>query len=287
MGPWADDAIYDDDGAFDYSMTIMHRLEGEIAHFLVPEVIASFSKSYSTWLNQILAVIELILLLEQRYSGSAVFMTHYETAVKAVQRWRDIVLNIWDGDWTEPDHHSYDPFAEPQFRQQHRAELVTLFEHLENLSYGWSELDTKPEGLQPMDLPLPYFSSNQFTDPQGRKVFTGGRIIQELLDQLAKDLVVGMVYPWRDNEVSIYTYEDEGVWVAADLLGFLSTVYDRSPGLSAQVVRNWRDKMLEEYKRLYVPDDDPRLDDYHDPIYDNILDSFNRLEAIAQKHPID
>lgn len=266
MGRWGDD-IYDSDDALDYLLTITYRLERELVYWLAREV----DIDDNTWLSRVLTVIELMLLFEQHRLSTSTYLGRSE---EAMRRWRDVFLNVWDGDWKEPD--KYD-LASPEHRQKHRTAVIALFDRLKLVAHYWN--DPEPDhgkGLPPISekLSLPYFSISDWTDPYGR------RFVGEMVEQLENDIIV-MVSVERRNEILIVPGID-ALWVAIDLLSFLCTTYDTAPYTGVQFIRNWRDTAIGIEKQDLADNHMKWDDDYL--LYQQVLTAFDRLEAAAQKH---
>lgn len=261
MGRWGD-GIYKSDDALDYLLGVKHRVMSELAYWFVPEVITPDEG----WLWRALGVVEIAVVLEEHELGSSSFL-NYEGTENAFRRWRDALLRVWDADWSEPTYpDKY--LGTPEARQQHRAAVVTLFDRLESIAHFWNHLNDKPRKelpALPEEFTLPYFSISYFA--------------YQLVDQLEKDIFAAFSAEKRDRAF----LHIEEVWVAVDLVGFLCEVYDLSPELSPQTVRDWRDLTVEIYKDLAIEDTFAWTPD-NDPMAQNFLAAFSRLEAVAVKH---
>lgn len=259
MGRWGD-GIYESNSALDYFSTISDRFEREIAYWFSPEHV--IPNGY--WLDEVFTVIETVVLFEQHDIGSTVYLEN----PNAVDRWRETFLSVWDGQWTHDDaygSYEYD-WDTPTYRLQHRPGAVALFDHLKGIAQDWEVLDrndthTKAAPLHP-DYPLPYFSIKL------------SRFIRKLIETLIQEITYWLAYKdW------IYMPDDEIV-VAVDVLGFLCDVYHQSPAVTEELVHSWRRYTLDIFSSSYGD----RWNESH-LLYQNIMKSFDRLEAMAKKYP--
>src|SRR5262245_11970437 len=122
------------DHAPEYYGLYHDHLQRELAYWLSPEQV----EENGWWLAQVLTVIELMLLFEQRI----ISLSTYVDREKAVQRWRNVILAIWDGEWQEKDNSRYS-WDDPEFRKQHRPAIVANFDYLESVARYWTHLVNK------------------------------------------------------------------------------------------------------------------------------------------------
>jgi hypothetical protein len=272
MGRGKNDGLQDSDDALDYQATITDRFERELAFWISPEKV--FNTGW--WLARVLAVIEGILLLAQRDERSSVFLEE----PKAVKRWRDVFLNVWDDNQTRERQYS-NIFDDPAYLQQHRPAIVVIFDRLENIAHEWIN-PIGPVDLQLLppllpDYPLPYFSIYRRII-QGDKEVTGvERFTSDLLESLVKDIIYHLSPEKRSEALA---FNVEAVWVAVDMLGFLCKAYEQSPGINEQTVRNWRTTTIEIDKQFTGESWDES-----DKLTLEIIAAFDRLEAMAKKYP--
>jgi hypothetical protein len=279
MGRWGN-KIYQSDSALDFFATIIHQLEREIAYWISPEQVLS----NGWWLAQVLAVIEMMLLFDQHDIGSTVYLRNPNT----VQRWRETFLRVWDGDWKhdyEYGGHIY-AYDEPDYRIQHRPGIVAMFHRLESIARDWAKRKRSddPLVLIPLhhDYPLPYFSIKRWMG-QDNKVHMGvEHFISNLFSILVKEILYYLSMEMRNEVTGFNLYEE--VWTAVDMLGFLSEIYQRPPGINEQAVRNWRNLTDEIWKPLLTEDDMMKWDET-EALYQTAKATFDRLEAMAKKYP--
>jgi hypothetical protein len=269
MGRWGD-GIYDSDSALDYFETIDNVLKREINYWCLPEKV----REHPTWLENVLAVVEVMLLFDLHEIGGSLYLD----APQAVDRWREAFVRVWDGDWTGDEHYHHLPYYSPDYRKQHRPGVAALFDHLKGIAedctaVNRNDTQTTIAPLHP-DYPLPYFSLQRLTNRKGEPMAHTADFIVDLIDARTQEITYWLAYDdWG------YMDEDE-LPVSADVLGFLCEIYDKGPSVSDEVVRNWRAAAL----KLWGDSIGDRWND-SDPMYQNIVKSFERLEAMAKKYP--
>jgi hypothetical protein len=251
---------------------ITDRLEHELALWTSPEKV--FNAVW--WLARVLAVIEGILLFAQRDERSSVFLEE----PKAVKRWRDVFLNVWDDNQTyeRQDSNSFD---DPAYRQQHRPAIVAMFDRMESMATYWSAVGTShlQLALMPLhpDYPIPYFSIRRWINLDNKEIVSVERFTSELLESLVKDIIY---YLSPEKRSEALAFNVEAVWVAVDMLGFLCTAYDQSPGINEQTVRDWRTTTIQIDKQF-----SGESWDESDKLTLEIMAAFDRLEVVAKKYP--
>jgi hypothetical protein len=275
MGHWGK-GIYDSDQALDYLSTITDQIEREIAYWTSPEQV----HAESWWLAQVLTVIEVMLLLEDK--GSMAYM-HDEAAV---WRWREVFLSAWDGDWDDSgaSYHEPYPYARPDYRQQHRAAIIALFDRLEGIARGWGNLEKgmrdTPLTTLLHDYSLPYFSIHRWKTRDNRDALTIERFVVDLIHHVARDIVYLLSPDMRPEVLAFNVYE---MGAAVDVLALLCARYDQSPGFKLTVIRGWRAATTEIWKAFNTSDKLPW--DEADPLHQNVMQAFDRLEAVAAQYP--
>jgi hypothetical protein len=270
MGRWGK-GIYDSDAALDYQSTITDRLERELLYWLSPEQV----RHNSGWLASVLAVIEVMLMFEQHEIGSG----GYIEDESAVERWREVFLSVWDGDWQDDAH----AFGDPAYRQQHHPAIIQMLDRLESIARFWTKLSSgSREELTPLspDYPLPYFSKRRWTNRDNKEFVKVDRFTSYLIEHMAKDIIYWLS-PEKRGEMLAFNAEE--VWVLADALGYLCNIYEQTPGVNEQTVRAWRDNTVQIWKGFL--EGDKLVWDETDELYQNVMRAFDRLEAVAQKYP--
>lgn len=271
MGRWGDD-IYQSDAALDYQATITSRLERELLYWLSPEQLTNDSG----WVASVLAVIEVMLLFEQHEVGSSVYIRDE----KAVQRWREVFLSVWNGGWQDTSY----SYGDPEYRKKHRLAIIEMFDHLESVARYWTNLSKSSDQIVPnpfsQEYPIPYFSVRHWTNQDNKGIVKVERFMGELIEHLVKDIIYSLS---PEKRAQVIAFNVEEVWVAVDILGFLSAIYERSPGVNGQVVRRWRDTTVQIWKQFEEGDQTDW--DETDSLYQNVLRAFDRLEVVAQKYP--
>ena len=276
MGRWGD-GLYESDSALDwFAVHIAARLERElIFRFAIEKV-----KQDTRWLSSVIPVIEIILLLMQHGKGIDVCIDD----VAAIQRWRDVFLWVWDGEWDESDvrlSSAYYAYSAPEYRRQHRQAFVTMFGCLEKVASHWEILSKGPETEQPdltnllAEYPLPYPSVYRKKNREGKLVVCGNEFTYELIEYLGQAIVFAL---W--TEVSDFV--NESVWVGVDLLAFICKAYEQSPGVKEHHVRVWREETVMIWKARF---EDEKIEWVEDDLYYNVMRAFDRLEAVARQYP--
>jgi hypothetical protein len=276
MGRWGD-GIYDSDSALDYFGSITDQVEREIAYWFSPEHV--MSNGY--WLAQILAIIEIMLLFEQHDGGSSVYLEN----PKAVQRWREIFMGVWDESWqhdTQYGSHIYD-YDEPEYRNQHRQGIVKMFDRLESIAAYWTAIGKTNEQpalaqLNP-DYPLPYFSVKHWIGKDNKQHSGLERFTYKIIESLAKDIIY---YLSSEMRAEVKAFDVEEVFVAVDVLAFVCAAYEQSPGINIQIVSNWRTAIIEIESHFLGEQWDET-----DLLFQNVMAAFDRLQAIVNKFPPD
>jgi hypothetical protein len=273
MGRWGS-GILESDGALDYLSTITDLLEHEIFYICSEERVSATE----WWLGRIVTVLEMILLIEQYDNHSTVYLD----SVKAIQRWRQAFFGVWDGDWREEDQYSQSAFVELPYRTEHRPAVSRFFERLEVVAGIWEESSPKTVEIPPLleAYPLPYFSIHRWINRDNKEIVNVERFTGDTLIHLQRDIIFWLS-PEKRGEMAAVNAEE--VWVAVDLLAFLCEKYEQSPGVNAQIVNRWRETTVEIWKQFLV-DDKAEWDDT-DPLYQNVMRAFDRLEAVAHKYP--
>jgi hypothetical protein len=265
--------LYESDGAFDFISTITVLLQRQMAYLLSPEEV--FDNGW--WLAQVLTVCELVLVFERQDIGSSIFI---HTQPQTVQRWRNTFLRVWDGEWKTDNAYPY-IYDEPEFRNANRSAVLSLFDRMEKIAHFWiSEgyIDVLRELIrQPLDKPLPHFSKNCQVHQQNRAEVGVERFTVEFIRHLEKEIIYRLSPEKREEVLSS---DADEVWVSVDVLGFVSTTYQQSPGVDDQIVRMWRDTTLEIWEQSGIGDVF-----WADTLRQNILKAFDRLEAVAGKYP--
>jgi hypothetical protein len=266
MGFWGT-KLYQSDQALDYFSTITDLLEREMAYWFSPEQV----RHEAWWLGQALAVVELMLLFEQHDKGSSV----YVQSEAAAARWREVFLQVWDGDWGhEPEPYDpQNPLRTPEQRQQERLMALAMFDYLHTIAHFWTQIGmsgSKPE-LAPMQLPhpLPYFSLR-----------TPTRFTSDLFGHLEREIIYWLSLEKRSE---IFWSDVVEVWVAVDVLGFLSERYERTPGVNATTVQVWREKTVDIWKDSQEGDE--QAWDENDPLLVTVMGVFDHLACMAEKYP--
>lgn len=276
MGRWGDE-LYESDQSLDYMANITDWLQREIAYWMMPEKV----NDSDHWLAQVLGVVEVMLLFEQQGKGSSIYLSD----VSAMQRWRDSLLSVWDGDWQNQNPYGTKyPYNDPSYRQAQRAVVAALFERLESIARMWTHVasdspDPEPP-LTPLRKPLPYFSIWHWTNKYGDEIPKIAESVQYLFVYLKKEIIYWLSDEMRDEIVDFNATE---VWVAADLLAFLSDAYHWTSGVSVAMVQTWREKTVDIWKD-FLEGDRQEWDDA-DPLYLNVMQIFDRLEALAEQYP--
>jgi hypothetical protein len=257
MSRWSD-GIYDSDPAMDYFAIITDAIDREINYLCIPEKV--FHRAW--WLNDILAAIEVLLLFDAYVPACTVFLREPQTLI----RWREALLPVWDGDWENDDYDKNLPCNQRDYRKQHRPGIIAMFDRLESIALHWSMVG-KP-GVQPADMKplhpdyqLPFFSR-------------GSLFIGRLRYMRVQEIVYGLT-------CRRWAYmTDDAMMVAVDVLGFLCEAYAISPGIDVQSVNNWRIVILQRFDDAYGEGWGES-----DSTYQNFVDSFDRLEAMAKQYP--
>jgi hypothetical protein len=273
MGRWGNE-LYESDSALDFHYLFTKQVERELAFLLSPEQI----KDDNRWVANVLTVLELVLLLEKHHMSIYVFVSNE----KAVLRWRETFLSIWDKEW-ESKHASYvtSIYDSLEYRKQHRAAIAERFDYLERIARYFADVSQPhPEPFVPLDYPVPFYSLKHWTDRDNREVIRVERFMSELLGYLEREIIYWLSPEKRGEAI---TFDVEEVWVAAHLLGFLSEIYEQSPGVNDKTVRAWRDTTIEIWKAFNG--DDAIVWDESNKLYMNVLQVFERLETAAKKHP--
>jgi hypothetical protein len=258
MGRWGK-GIYESDSALDYFSTITDYVEREIAYWLSPEQITKTSH----WVANLIAPLEIILLLEQDEVRSTVFMNQENL----VERWRETFLGVWDSPW-EPDQYSRSELDDYAYRQQTRPMIVSIFDRLESINHFWVTIQTNDH--RPEFTPLivgytaPYFSKHP------------GRLVEKLV----KDIIAYLSLEMRHEALGIFTVHEE-LPVAIDILGLVCNAYKRHPIVFLRTVRKWRETTLEIINQTRG---DYEIADQSEH-YANIMAAFDRLEEVTKKYP--
>lgn len=275
MGRWGK-GIYDGDSPLDYLSTITDRIEREIEYWVSPEQVMQSG----WWLSQVLTVLEIILIFEQRKIGLGGVPIR---SSQLVQRWRSTFMPIWDGEWKSEDNYpiSLDDYA---YRQQHRPAIEAMFKHLEDTGYEWESLgrsEPKPT-ITPLsaEYPLPYFSLRFSTDQIGNKVRSFDRFIGALIEQLVKDIIFYLSSEMRWETFEFFWLHEE-LPVAIDILGVLCKAYQTNPIVNHKAIKIWRATTMEIIRQ--TAHEYGRTEDSEQ--YANTAAAFDRLEAVAQKYP--
>jgi hypothetical protein len=257
MGRWGK-GIYQSDAALDYFSTISDYFERELAYWFAPEHV---SRS-SLWLSEAIAPIEVVLLFRQNHIGSIVF-----EETKAVERWRNVFLNVWDSEW-KSERYLTTESHDIAYRQQHRSGIVGIFNQLETVAQFWTTIRENDHILKlpslPPDYDLPYFSKYP------------GRIIERLV----KDIIYYLSAEMRPDALGFFRVHED-LPVAIDVLGLLCNSYKTDPIINAKTVGKWRTITLEIFDQTeeeYGIKDDTEH-------YNNVMAAFDRLEIVAQKYP--
>jgi hypothetical protein len=226
----------------------------------------------------VLAVIEMILLFEENDIGSS---SYFDNTIM-VKRWRDIFMSVWDGAWEQPNQyygshpHGYDAL---DYRKQHRPGIVNLFERLKNLAHSWTEVyNERPWPALTLFLesyPLPFFSSVRDVSDRFNKEFVCVELFTLNLIVWCEKEIVYMLSDINHNYA-----DDEELLVLVDVLSFLCQTYEQSADVTEELVQTWRETVFQMWTESMGRDWDET-----DGLYQNIKASFDRLEAIVQKHP--
>jgi hypothetical protein len=264
------------DHAYDYYWLFQNRLEREFAYWLAPEQVTETGM----WLATVLNAVELMILFEQDIIDFSINFGEE----KAVKRWRDVFLSVWDAEWENDNRYGHnDLYGKPEYRKQHRPIIVAMFNFLESVARYGANISKHREELvlSPLlpDYPLPYFSITRWTNSANKEVISVGRITHDMIEQLVKDIIYGLSLEKREEG---YTINTEDVWVAVDILGFLCETYEQSPEVNDQMVRTWRETAIEIWKQFLS--DDIEWDET-DPLNQNVMAAFDRLEAVARTYP--
>ncbi len=265
---------FDSDSAFDYFGEIAGYLKRELEYWIAPE----YLYHEGAWLLKVLTVLELMLLFEQYDVGHSVYI-HFPIAI---QRWRSIIMPIWDSEWEGNKNFplTLDDYA---YRQQHRPAIESIFNRLESIALYWESDLTDPPKLSPLlpDYPLPYFSIIR-TKPYYKDIVRIERFTRQLIEQLVKDIIYWLSPEKRSESISINIAAEE-VPAAAEVLSFICEMYEQDLGVNDQAVRNWRDTTLQRMREF---EDDLTINwDTGDERLKIIKATFDQLEAIAQKYP--
>ena len=239
MGRWGVD-IYESDKALDFFSIIRDLLERELVYWFAPEQIASDSG----WLSSILSVIELLLLLDQRDEGDNIYIYRE----KAIKRWRDTFLEVWDADWDEKKVHHFVPaYSAPTYRQKHRAAVVSMFDYLRALAAFWESVGSdvvkdRPDADSVLsDYRPPYFSIHRWKNNKGQAEVSVLGFANLLIEYLRRDIIYKLSPERRRIAISLNV---EDVWVAVELLGFISDTYKISSGVNVNHARIWRETTI-------------------------------------------
>lgn len=269
MGTWGD-GIYDSNSALDYLATITDTLDREIHYWVIPENVSDSE----WWLHKVLTVVELILLFDAYVGSSSVFLREPHIVI----HWRKTFLRVWDGDWKSDNQHTVLPYNDPYYRKLHRPGVLALFDHLIGIAQDWEERDrndshAKNAPLHP-DYPLPYFSVTTIIKRNNEEVVHVEPFISHMIERRVQEIIY-----WLACERWVYVSEED-MPTAVDVLGFLCEIYDQPPRIPAELVGAWRTSALKRWQ-------DSMGEDWGeaDPMYQNIVKSFDRLEAMARKYP--
>lgn len=270
--------IYDSGMALDYHATITDRLERELAYWFSPEQV--MNGSY--WLAQVLTILEIMLLFEEHSIGSSVYLDQEQ----AIQRWRQVLMNVWDSDWTtKREGYNFGfVFDDPGNRKLHRAAIAKMFDRLESIARFWTNVTHSKTDLVPLlpDYPLPYFSIHRWTNQDNKNIVSVERVFHDLVRQLHKDIVYWLASERRDQVMKFFMPEaNEEVITAADILAFLCAMYEQSPEVNEQTVRAWCDASIQMEKR-WVADNQSTV---NDPYLQLIRSTFDKLECVARQYP--
>lgn len=225
MGRWGK-GIYQSDSALDYFSTISDYFERELAYQFAPEHVST--SSY--WLSESIAPIEIFLLVEQNHVGSSFF-----EETRAVERWREVFLNVWDGEW-ESERYLTSQLDDIEYRQHHRSGIVGIFNQLETVAQFWATIKENDRILKLPPLPpeyhLPYFSKHP------------GRIIERLV----KDIIYYLSAEMRPDALGFFRVHED-LPVAIDILGLLCNSYKIDPIINSKTVGKWRTITLEIFSQ--------------------------------------
>jgi hypothetical protein len=261
----------------DYDATITDRLEREIAYWTAPEQV----RNSGWWLAQVFAVIETMLLFEYHDIGSSVYIQE----VTAVQRWREILLSVWDGDWEGDQYDNDSPYCVSEYRRQQRPGIIALFECLESIARMWEDIDKNHRTdmkvtPMPPEYPLPYFSIH-------RKIWNNREWVktapftQNLIEYLLKDTIYWFSLERRSAVIGLFR---DALWVDVDVLGFLCETYEQPPHVTVQAIQTWRETAIQIQNEALRDNNFPDWDE-SDPLYQAVMRAFDRLENAAQKYP--
>jgi hypothetical protein len=270
MGRWGD-GIYESDAALDYFSKITDFIDREmlILYLVAPEV-----DSYQgDWIAQMLAVIEAMLLFEKHNIGSSIYLNETDT----IERWREVFLRIWDGDWHGEGTRTH-PVDNAEYRKEQRSQIIEMFDYLKKIAVYWNS--EKPEVKPvPADYQLPLLSVHRWKTEEGREVIKVKDFAEDFIAFLEKEIIYRFSQEKRGEAVTFFSVIEE-VWVAVDILGLLCETYEQSPGVSAKIVQMWRETFIriwEEWAEAKVEEDDT--------LFKNGMAVFDRLEAVARKYP--
>jgi hypothetical protein len=273
MGRWGDD-IYDSDDALEYLDTIIDLIQREVVYWFAPEQVLTGR----WWLAHALAVIEVILLFEQHEGYGGV---HLES-VPAVQRWRETFFTVWDGDWDDTNDSVSTPpydFSAPAYRQAHRSTVSEMFDRVEHFAHQWSALGSSDYSIPALstDYSVPLLSARTWTQGSRTSRFLND-FTSHLLEQIRKDIFYFLSHEMK----TIRVVDPEDVWMAVDVLGYLCKAYQYTPGVNEAIVQHWREETI-TISRYYYGESQPL--EGSDPLYQNILAAFQRLEDLAKQYP--
>ncbi|MEO8612753.1 MAG: hypothetical protein ABI690_32970 [Chloroflexota bacterium] len=98
--------------------------------------------------------------------------------------------------------------------------------------------------------------------------------IRKLIETRVQEIIYGFAVK------RLLYLEEEEMIVAVDILGFLCMVYDQPPLIDVNLTQTWRSNTL----KLWQDSMGEGWGEF-DPLYQNIIEAFDRLEAIAKKYP--
>lgn len=264
MGRWGD-KIYESDSTLDFLAGVTDLLEREISYLTAPEQVDKSGR----WLSLILPAIEMILVFERYEINSGVYLGEQQTAI---QRWKEIVFNVWDGDWgAESVYRLLNENLD--YRKQHRHLIVQMFDHLNDVALHWSDdnfLDN-PFPLLSADHPLPFFSITRWKNSAGADCAAPADFVNKIMRHLKKEIIYNFSLERRETAGS-YSYL-EVIWAAIDLLGLLAEIYENDIGVDARFVRQWRETFIQIEKDAF--DTEP---------YPDVIRAFDHLEAMVRKY---
>jgi hypothetical protein len=286
------DSLYESEFAVDFADELTDLAERELAYDFSPEKVPNARPEKKVaWLKGVLPAFEMLLLFRQHGIGS---LQNFNDP-RVVQRWREAFLTVWDGDWI-PQYRESQHYDSPAQRIDQRPRIIAIFDRLESIARYWegrAGSNPPPESkLAPLTYSLPFYSIWRFVFPNGQERVCAVGFLNRVRREVEKEIIYRMSPESRAREQrrSVYdrdealNYEQDRVWVAVHVLAIFCETYEQSPGYTVDEIRRWREVSVESWKQ-FVADDKRAAWDDSAPLYLNVMQLFDRLEAVAEKYP--